>query len=278
MSGRQRSLLPDFPSIRDGSVACGVDPGMMETFLVMYKTHCQRILDSVIRANFDEVHTLLFHFWQGIPCHLHPLITCHSFVHVVCACDGILYKSIASFMLTSTTQSTIPENLARLLRKFTSSFDSSMRQAMGHSMPERLKQAKVDLARKFSNLIKRQLSISRLTSAVRMITSNGDLLMQMFIDWHSIDHESVISETTSCFQSQPSPPTSFAGSPVEADVASSGYSNPGFMSHSAHLVRQQVMRNACEEFMKLLEHEPPLESYFEWLEGMIHKCVLHVSA
>lgn len=25
------------------------------TFLMMYRTHCQRILDTVIRANFDEV-------------------------------------------------------------------------------------------------------------------------------------------------------------------------------------------------------------------------------
>ena len=27
------------------------------TFLMMYRTHCQRILDTVIRANFDEVGT-----------------------------------------------------------------------------------------------------------------------------------------------------------------------------------------------------------------------------
>ena len=27
----------------------------LHTFMVMYKTHCQRILDSVVRANFVEV-------------------------------------------------------------------------------------------------------------------------------------------------------------------------------------------------------------------------------
>ena len=27
----------------------------VETFVVMYKTHCQCILDTVINANFDEV-------------------------------------------------------------------------------------------------------------------------------------------------------------------------------------------------------------------------------
>ena len=27
----------------------------LHTFMMMYKTHCQRILDSVVRANFLEV-------------------------------------------------------------------------------------------------------------------------------------------------------------------------------------------------------------------------------
>lgn len=27
----------------------------VSTFIMMYRTHCQRILDTVIRANFDEV-------------------------------------------------------------------------------------------------------------------------------------------------------------------------------------------------------------------------------
>ena len=27
----------------------------LHTFMVMYKAHCQRILDSVVRANFAEV-------------------------------------------------------------------------------------------------------------------------------------------------------------------------------------------------------------------------------
>lgn len=30
-------------------------PFQVSTFIMMYRTHCQRILDTVIRANFDEV-------------------------------------------------------------------------------------------------------------------------------------------------------------------------------------------------------------------------------
>lgn len=31
----------------------------VSTFIMMYRTHCQRILDTVIRANFDEARCLL---------------------------------------------------------------------------------------------------------------------------------------------------------------------------------------------------------------------------
>ena len=29
----------------------------MDTFLMMYRTHCQRIVDTVVRTNFDDVST-----------------------------------------------------------------------------------------------------------------------------------------------------------------------------------------------------------------------------
>ncbi|KAL8560663.1 hypothetical protein ACOMHN_053323 [Nucella lapillus] len=49
------TLLPEFPDIKDIKIPTGVEEGKVLTFLMMYRTHCQRILDTVIRANFDEV-------------------------------------------------------------------------------------------------------------------------------------------------------------------------------------------------------------------------------
>ena len=36
--------------------ALSCSAAQLTTFMVMYRTHCQRILDSVARANFSEVH------------------------------------------------------------------------------------------------------------------------------------------------------------------------------------------------------------------------------
>lgn len=59
---------------------------------MMYRAHCQRILDSVVRANFHEVQDFLVHFWQGMPQHLLPILNCHATVDLVVLSDFILYN------------------------------------------------------------------------------------------------------------------------------------------------------------------------------------------
>lgn len=84
---------------------------------MMYKTHCQCILDNAINVNFEEVtasaaadvparsalrqliklllfqiQNFLLHFWQGMPDHLLPLLENPVIVDIFCVCDSILYK------------------------------------------------------------------------------------------------------------------------------------------------------------------------------------------
>jgi len=49
------TLLPEFPSIEDLKLPADIETEKLLTFIMMYRTHSQRILDTVIRANFDEV-------------------------------------------------------------------------------------------------------------------------------------------------------------------------------------------------------------------------------
>lgn len=64
----------------------------VETFLLMYRAHCQRILDSVVRANFHEVQDFLIHFWQGMPAHIQPILNFQETTDLVIICDFILYS------------------------------------------------------------------------------------------------------------------------------------------------------------------------------------------
>ena len=51
--------LPEFPNLRDLCLPPGGSGGVPEervsTFIVMYRAHCQRLLDTIIRGSFQEV-------------------------------------------------------------------------------------------------------------------------------------------------------------------------------------------------------------------------------
>lgn len=92
----------------------------VDTLIMMYKTHCQCILDNAINVNFEEVtssvpmlwpldhsawliklfdalfqiQNFLLHFWQGMPDHLLPLLENPIIVDIFCVCDSILYKVV----------------------------------------------------------------------------------------------------------------------------------------------------------------------------------------
>lgn len=110
---------------------CSFMPKQVDTLIMMYKTHCQCILDNAINSNFEEVsknrewgvlsahwqcwpalcdhvwpsafqiQNFLLHFWQGMPGHLLPLLENPITVDIFCVCDSILYKVWTLFLLPS---------------------------------------------------------------------------------------------------------------------------------------------------------------------------------
>lgn len=54
--------------------------------------------------SFLQIKNFLFHFWQGMPDHLKPLMETETVPDVVCVCDSILYKvnlNFATYLLDS---------------------------------------------------------------------------------------------------------------------------------------------------------------------------------
>lgn len=49
------AVLPSFPNVNIMELPASISKEKLQTFMVMYRTHCQRILDSVVRATFNEV-------------------------------------------------------------------------------------------------------------------------------------------------------------------------------------------------------------------------------
>ncbi|RWS15142.1 transcription factor RFX4-like protein [Dinothrombium tinctorium] len=101
-------MLPEFPNLKELKLPKSLDSEKTNTFLMMYRAHCQRILDTVIRANFDEVQTFVLYFWQGVPPHLSSVLSSNAFVNLIGICDAILYKSVGNVLLPSALQ-TLPD-------------------------------------------------------------------------------------------------------------------------------------------------------------------------
>ncbi|XP_046343090.1 transcription factor RFX4-like isoform X1 [Haliotis rufescens] len=238
------TLLPDFPDIKDVKIPPNIDESKVVTFLMMYRTHCQRILDTVIRANFEEVQSFLLHFWQGMPAHMVPILDCQSIVMLVGVCDSILYKAIASVLMPTVLQA-LPDSLTQVIRRFARQLDEWLKQALD-TLPDCLQRTKFDLARRFAQVLRRQTSLNHLCQAARSVIHSSDITLQMLDDWLSVDLSSIVKQTL--------------------------YT----MDHYSEREHETIF-NLCTEFERLLEEQAPIESYIEWLDSMVDRCVIQPS-
>ncbi|XP_042903050.1 transcription factor RFX4 isoform X2 [Parasteatoda tepidariorum] len=240
---RAGTVLPEFPSVKDLHLPPSVDIEKMSTFLMMYRTHCQRLLDTIIRGSFDEVQSFLLHFWQGIPSHLLPILESNALVNLVGVCDCILYRTISNALLPSMLH-TVPESLTKVVRKFAEELDCWLKSSISH-LPDNLKIVKLEMANRFSHTLRRQMSLNHLAQASRMVVHNSDITSQMLHDWRQLDLDAICRETL--FSTE----------------------------HSATTC--QLILKLGKEFESLLEEEAPIESYTEWLELLVNKCAVHAS-
>ncbi|CAL1281618.1 unnamed protein product [Larinioides sclopetarius] len=238
---RTGTVLPEFPSVKDLHLPPTVDVDKMSTFLMMYRTHCQRLLDTIVRASFDEVQNFLLHFWQGIPPHLLPILESNALVNLVGVCDCILYRTISNVLLPSMLH-TLPESLTKVVRKFAEELDCWLKAAIAH-LPDNLKIVKLEMATRFAHTLRRQMSLNHLAQASRMVVHNSDITSQMLHDWRQLDLDAICRET--------------------------------LFSTEHNATTCQLILKLGRDFETLLEEEAPIEGYIEWLESLVNKCAVH---
>ncbi|XP_051917534.1 transcription factor RFX4 isoform X1 [Hippocampus zosterae] len=238
------TLLPEFPNVKDLHLPASLPEERVSTFIMMYRTHCQRILDTVIRANFDEVQSFLLHFWQGMPPHMLPVLSSPTVVNIVGVCDSILYKAISGVLMPTVLQA-LPDSLTQVIRKFAKQLEEWLKIAL-HDLPENLRNIKFELSRRFSQILKRQTSLNHLCQASRTVINSADITFQMLEDWRNVDLNSITKQTLYTMED----------------------------SQEEH---RQLIIHLYQEFDRLLEEQSPIEAYIEWLDSMVDRCVIKVS-
>ncbi|XP_076024141.1 DNA-binding protein RFX6 [Genypterus blacodes] len=246
LSSKTGTLLPDFPSAQHLLLQENIPREKVDTLIMMYKTHCQCILDNAINVNFEEIHNFLLHFWQGMPDHLLPLLVNPLIVDIFCVCDSILYKVLTDILIPATMQE-MPECLLADIRNFAKHWDHWLASSL-ENLPECLAAKKLPIARQFVSSLKRQTSFLHLAQIARPALFDQAVVTSMVMDIDNVDLSSISSQ----------PLVSITGT---GDRDTDIYSEYDSIS-------------VFQELKELLRKNATVESFIEWLDSVVeHKVI-----
>ncbi|KAK6190328.1 hypothetical protein SNE40_002223 [Patella caerulea] len=243
LSSKTGTLLPDFPNANFLILPLSLPREKVETFIMMYKTHCQCILDTAINANFEEIQNFLLHFWQGLPEHLLPLIDNGVVVDIICVCDSILYKVLTEVLIPATMQE-MPETLLCDIRNFAKHWESWVASAL-ENLPDHVLENKLPVARRFAQALKRQTSFLHLAQTSRPVLYDAQLVNQMIADVDRIDLNSITSHVV-CTQKD-----------CDQDI--------------------ELNAEFLREFKEILRKQATVEAFTEWLDMVVEQRVVKPS-
>ncbi|XP_013886328.1 DNA-binding protein RFX6 [Austrofundulus limnaeus] len=246
LSSKTGTLLPDFPNPQHLVLQGNTSREKVDTLIMMYKTHCQCILDNAINVNFDEIQNFLLHFWQGMPDHLLPLLENPVIVDVFCVCDSILYKVLTDVLIPATMQE-MPESLLADIRNFAKHWEHWLASSL-ENLPECLSAKKLPIARRFVSSLNRQTSFLHLAQIARPALFDQAVVTSMVLDIDRVDLNSIVS--------QPLLSVSAVG-----DQDSDNYSEYDSVA-------------VFQELKELLRKNATVESFVEWLDSVVeHKVI-----
>ncbi|PIK62355.1 putative DNA-binding protein RFX6 [Apostichopus japonicus] len=243
LASKTGTLLPEFPNAEHLILPFTISKEKADTLLVMYKTHCQCILDTVINAAFDEIPNFLLHFWQGMPDHLLPLVDNNIVVDLICICDSILYKTTIDILIPATMQE-MPENLLSDIRSFASQWEKWLQTAM-ESLPENLQDAKITVARRFVQSLKRQTSFLHLAQTARPVLFDQETVDQMGSDLEKVDLNNIGSQA--------------------------------LLTTSTEDPDNELNAEFLRDFRELLKKQATVEAFTEWLDQVVETKVIKPS-
>ncbi|KAL4649136.1 DNA-binding protein RFX6 [Arapaima gigas] len=244
LSSKTGTLLPEFPSAQHLLLQDSVSKEKVDTLIMMYKTHCQCILDNAINSNFEEIQNFLLHFWQGMPDHLLPLLENSVIIDIFCICDSILYKVLTDVLIPATMQE-MPESLLADIRNFAKHWEHWMVTSL-ENLPECLSEKKLPIARRFVSSLKRQTSFLHLAQIARPALFDQNVVNSMVGDIEKVDLNSI-------------------GSQALLTVSSSGDQDSDLYSE------------LFQELKDLLKKHATVESFIEWLDTVVEQKVIKPS-
>ncbi|XP_045895616.1 MHC class II regulatory factor RFX1a isoform X5 [Micropterus dolomieu] len=203
--------LPEFPDIdlQGKSLPEGIELEHIKSFQLLYREHCEAILDVMVNLQFTLVETLWKTFWRFSQSQAgDATLAVHdesekrlpkSCLVLLCKyepvlrwsrdCDNSLYQGLVEILIPDVLRP-IPSALTQAIRNFAKSLESWLTNAM-MNIPEEMVRIKVTSANAFAQTLRRYTSLNHLAQAARAVLQNTAQINQMLSDLNRVDFANV---------------------------------------------------------------------------------------
>ncbi|XP_059495803.1 MHC class II regulatory factor RFX1a isoform X2 [Stegostoma tigrinum] len=204
--------LPEFVEIdlQGKTLPDGITMEHIKAFQLLYREHCEAILDVMVNLQFTLVETLWKTFWRyntsqssdgsGLSVHDESEKRLpKSCLVVLCKyepslkwtkyCDNMLYQGLVEILIPDVLRP-IPSALTQAIRNFAKSLENWLTNAM-MNVPEEMVRVKVAAASAFAQTLRRYTSLNHLAQAARAVLQNTAQINQMLSDLNRVDFANV---------------------------------------------------------------------------------------
>ncbi|XP_071949864.1 uncharacterized protein [Antedon mediterranea] len=176
------ALLPQFPkAYMLKSLPFNANIHQVDVFLTEYRTHCELLLEAILKGKFSEIYSIIMSFWQDLSVSNLQLLQMPSLAGTIYFCDILLYKTIIGILIPGITQE-VPQSLLKAVRIFAKDFRSKLSKYI-QKLPKKVFEAKNQAATSFVKLLVRKSSLSHIAQATRSILDNSRAVKMMQADW-----------------------------------------------------------------------------------------------
>ncbi|XP_073689670.1 MHC class II regulatory factor RFX1a isoform X2 [Garra rufa] len=204
--------LPEFPDVdlQGRALPDGIELEHLKSFQLLYREHCEAILDVMVNLQFPLVETLWKTFWRFSESQAGESATLavhdesekrlpKSCLVLLCKydpvlrwsrdCDNTLYQGLVEMLIPDVLRP-IPSALTQAIRNFAKSLESWLTNAM-MNIPEEMVRVKVTSASAFAQTLRRYTSLNHLAQAARAVLQNTAQINQMLSDLNRVDFANV---------------------------------------------------------------------------------------
>ncbi|XP_077326571.1 MHC class II regulatory factor RFX1 isoform X2 [Lithobates pipiens] len=201
--------LPEFSDIdlQEKPLPDGVLLADIKAFQLLYREHCEAIVDVVVNLQFTLVETLWKKFWRfnqtqhsdspvddeaekRLPKDSLVLLSKYEpLLKWSRDCDHLLYQGLVETLIPDVLRP-IPSALTQAIRNFAKSLESWLTSAM-MNIPEEMVRVKVGAASAFAQTLRRYTSLNHLAQAARAVLQNTAQINQMLSDLNRVDFTNV---------------------------------------------------------------------------------------